>query len=246
MNGEGNSDEFAQALTWLNQQNGAPQLLTKLLLAHGKGQPGAQGLALGGQTPSPSQGIQVKRPPPVAPDKGEDDQGQPVTVKAGTNLLQSPSMLSIGGAQKDASQLSMGKGEVDPNAFVQGPLLRGMAYGPGWDKPTKATTQGHFGDLQKGDIAVSPNILDKYPMGSRWDVVDANGKVVLPNARVADTSWIKPGQPTHNSFEIWGGPDVGEGRLVPVSTSGGGGATNADVQAFDSWLGTGPSLEMLQ
>lgn len=95
------------------------------------------------------------------------------------------------------------------------PRLRAMAYGPSQGEYTHDTLNGPLGKLQQGDIAVSPNLLNKYPMGSRVDVVDDHGNVVVSGARVADTSYIKPGQPTYNSFEIWNGEDLGHARLVP-------------------------------
>jgi hypothetical protein len=100
------------------------------------------------------------------------------------------------------------------------PVLRALAYGPNSEGATAADqrqTHGPLGVLQTGDIAVSPNLLKLYPLRSRVHVVDANGNIVLPNARVADTSWISEGHPTENTFEIWNGPSLGKGyHLVPA------------------------------
>jgi len=93
-------------------------------------------------------------------------------------------------------------------------LYRAMAYGPSQGEYTKSTLEGPLGKLMEGDIAVSPNLLKQFPMGSRVDIVDANGNVTHRNMRVADTSWITTGKPTHNSFEIWNGQDLGQAGLV--------------------------------
>jgi hypothetical protein len=92
--------------------------------------------------------------------------------------------------------------------------LRAMAYGPSQGEYDHATNYGPLGHLQEGDIAVSPNLLAQFPIGSRVDVVDANGNVLRANRRVADTSWINKNQPTYNSFELWNDQDIGHARLV--------------------------------
>jgi hypothetical protein len=45
--------------------------------------------------------------------------------------------------------------------------MRAEAYGPGVDPYSYSTTHGHFGQLQKGDIAISPDQLASHPYGSR-------------------------------------------------------------------------------
>jgi hypothetical protein len=67
-------------------------------------------------------------------------------------------------------------------------LYRAEAYGPSQGEYTRATLYGPLGQLQQGDIAVSPNMLASYPLGSRWNVVDDQGNVLREGVRVADTS----------------------------------------------------------
>jgi hypothetical protein len=95
--------------------------------------------------------------------------------------------------------------------------LRAMAYGPSQGEYTRATNYGPLGHLQQGDIAVSPNLLRNFPLGSYVDVVDDKGNVLRAARRVADTSWINADQPTHNSFELWNDKDLGHARLVPAT-----------------------------
>lgn len=116
-----------------------------------------------------------------------------------------------------------GKETSAQTADISGqPVLRGLAYGPQSEGATAADmrqVKGAIGELQPGDIAVSPNLLNRYPMGSRVNIVDANGKVIRANQRVADTSWYTEGHPTTDTFEIWNGPSLGKGyHLVPASS----------------------------
>jgi hypothetical protein len=94
--------------------------------------------------------------------------------------------------------------------------FRAMAYGPSQGEYTHATNYGPLGHLQQGDIAVSPNLLSKFPIGSYVDVVDEKGNVLRAARRVADTSWINADKPTTNSFELWNDKDLGHARLVPA------------------------------
>jgi hypothetical protein len=108
----------------------------------------------------------------------------------------------------------------EPSAAPAGSFsgsLRAMAYGPSQGEYTRATNYGPLGRLQEGDIAVSPNLLDRFPLGSHVDVIDQKGNVLRTNRRVADTSWINADEPTRNSFELWNDRDLGHARLVPVS-----------------------------
>jgi hypothetical protein len=111
---------------------------------------------------------------------------------------------------------------------------RAMAYGAGVDKLTWATTHGRFGELHRGDMAISPNLLKKYPMGSHVDVIDSKtGAVLRSNVRVADTSWITSGRPTYNSFELWGDKDLGRANLRAHQNAMGGIVGSKML----SWLG---------
>jgi hypothetical protein len=99
------------------------------------------------------------------------------------------------------------------------PIYRAMAYGPSQGEYTPATLYGPLGKLQQGDIAVSPNLLSQFPMGTRVNAVDPNtGEVLRSNLRVADTSWYTPGNPTKNSFELWNDQDLGHASLVAAGS----------------------------
>lgn len=116
--------------------------------------------------------------------------------------------------------LNPATGSYEPLQTSGQPVLRGLAYGPNSEGATEADqrqTHGPLGHLQTGDIAVSPNLLKLYPMGSRVNVVDSGGNIVLANARVADTSWYSEGHPTTNTFEIWNGPSLGSGYYLVAS-----------------------------
>jgi hypothetical protein len=96
---------------------------------------------------------------------------------------------------------------------------RAMAYGPSQGEYTHATMYGPLGKLEQGDIAVSPNLLRKFPMGTRVNAVDPKtGAILRANLRVADTSWYKPGKSTTDSFELWNDEDLGQADLVPVGS----------------------------
>jgi hypothetical protein len=115
-------------------------------------------------------------------------------------------------------------GEFGTEAVGENPSLRALAYGPQSEGATAADmrqVRGSFvSQLQRGDIAVSPNLLGRYPPLSKVNVVDSEGNVVMRDARVADTSWYSEGNPTHNTFEIYNGPSLGSGyHLVPVSAT---------------------------
>lgn len=112
--------------------------------------------------------------------------------------------------------LSSGYARDESSAPFPG-ALRAMAYGPSEGEYTRATNYGPLGHLQQGDIAVSPNLLKLFPLGSYVNVVDEKGNVLRAARRVADTSWINADQPTHNSFELWNDKDLGHARLVPAS-----------------------------
>src|SRR5260221_12608249 len=104
----------------------------------------------------------------------------------------------------------------------RGMVMRAMAYGPSQGEYTHDTLNGPLGRLQQGDLAVSPDSQGTFPIGSYADVVDPRtGQVVLSNQRIADHSFIKPQVPTHGSFEVWNGQDMGHMMLVPKGSSGG-------------------------
>jgi hypothetical protein len=72
-------------------------------------------------------------------------------------------------------------------------------YGPGIGENAYSQTHGHFGALQPGDAALSPDLLAKNPYGS---TIFYNGQYY----RVADVSYISPGVPNRNMVEIWQPP----------------------------------------
>lgn len=99
---------------------------------------------------------------------------------------------------------------------------RALSFGPGnfpgADKPTHAVMYGALTDangqqvkMGTSDIAMSPGRMkaEGYKLGDYVDLVNKNGDVVYPNQRIADYSYVKPGQPTTNSIELWGRPDMG-------------------------------------
>src|SRR5260221_62471 len=121
----------------------------------------------------------------------------------------------------------------------RGMVMRAMAYGPSQGEYTRGTLNGPLGRLQQGDLAVSPDSQGTFPIGSYADVVNPRtGQVVLSNQRVADHSYIKPGVPTHGSFEVWNGQDMGHMMLVPKGSSGGppsGSYQAGRQQQFQPW-----------
>jgi hypothetical protein len=90
---------------------------------------------------------------------------------------------------------------------VESERLRVMAYGPVVGEYHRDAMVGPQGNrLQPYDAAVSPNLLDRYPVGS-W--IDVNGR---PH-RVADYSYYHPGRPTRNTIEVRDTPDQGYGQV---------------------------------
>jgi hypothetical protein len=122
-----------------------------------------------------------------------------------------------GNRWQGAQAAAMNSGTAPSSAFDG--ALRAMAYGPnsqGASAADQRQIKGMHGQLlQPGDIAISPDELGSHPYGSRWDAVDANGNVVERNLRVADTSWLSAGNPTHHTYETWNGRDHGHLKLVP-------------------------------
>lgn len=122
-----------------------------------------------------------------------------------------------------------------------------MAYGPQSQGATAADQNQIYGAtlggqklrLQQGDIAVSPNLLSQFPIGSYANVVDpSTGQVLRSGVRVADTSWITSGKPTTNSFELYNDQDLGHASLVPASDPGPSStAPSSSDSAGPSYLG---------
>jgi hypothetical protein len=188
---------------------------------------------------------EVGAPPPqfVSGGAGGDSRGTtgewstdtvPAELTPGEYVVPKPAVDAIGAERLDA----MSKAAIPPTGGLPSgrtpvgitgqtvdasghPVLRALAYGPNSEGATAADMRqikGAFVDrLQNGDLAISPNLLGLYPPLSRVNVVDSKGNIVLPNARVADTSWISEGHPTSNTFEIYNGPSLGKGyHLVPI------------------------------
>jgi hypothetical protein len=115
-----------------------------------------------------------------------------------------------------------GAGKVAP--FKDG--VRTMSFGAGTDKPTTATTYGALEvngkpvKLGTSDIAMSPNLMKAHGLnlGDYVDVLDKDGKVLYPNQRIADLSYISKGKPTTNSIELWGRPEP-EGGYTRIRPS---------------------------
>jgi hypothetical protein len=75
-----------------------------------------------------------------------------------------------------------------------------LSYGPVVGEPHQRI--GAYDNvLTPRDIAVSPNMLDRYPLGSMVTATDARG-VPLGTYRVGDTSYYSPGRPTSNTVEF--------------------------------------------
>lgn len=110
---------------------------------------------------------------------------------------------------------------ADSGGFKSG-LLRAMAYGPSQGEFSHDTLNGPLGALKQGDLALSPDQLGQFPLGSYVNVVGADGKTILQRQRIADYSYYSPGKPTSSSFEVWNGQDLGHAHLVAASDSGGG------------------------
>lgn len=116
-------------------------------------------------------------------------------------------------------------------------LFRAMAYGPSQNEYTHDTLNGPLGKLQQGDIAVSPNMLGKYPLGSYVNVVDKDGNVLRSNMRVADYSYTDPQHPNSNTFELWNDQDLGNAGLVSV------GAPSSNAQTPVQPRGQTPTVQ---
>jgi hypothetical protein len=69
-------------------------------------------------------------------------------------------------------------------------------YGNGIGEHSRDQNFGHFGHLQPGDVALSPDLLKQHPYGS---MIEFDGQMY----RVADVSYVKPGVPNHNTVEFY-------------------------------------------
>lgn len=96
-------------------------------------------------------------------------------------------------------------------------LVRAMAYGPSQGEYGHDQMFGPLGQLQPGDVALSPNLQKRYPLGSSILVHPENGTPFL--ARVADSSYFGPGKPTRNTIEFWNGQDLGHVRIGAATPS---------------------------
>jgi hypothetical protein len=92
--------------------------------------------------------------------------------------------------------------------------VRAMAYGPSQGEYYHDAMYGPLGKLQPGDVAISPNLLSKYPLGSHAVIYPEKGEPFV--GRVADYSYVSPGKPTRNAIEIWNGQDLGKVAIAPV------------------------------
>jgi hypothetical protein len=109
---------------------------------------------------------------------------------------------------------------------------RAMGFGPAAGDTNHAANYSDYGSgpletgkkhpkhlLLPNDIALSPNLLGKFPMGTYVNIVDhKTGKVLYEHQKVADTSWVpgKKGQgpvPSVNSFEQRHVQDMGHADL---------------------------------
>jgi hypothetical protein len=118
-------------------------------------------------------------------------------------------------------------------------LYRAMAYGPSQGEYTHDTLNGPLGKLQQGDLAIAPNLLSKYPLGSFVNVVDKDGNVVRSNMRVADYSYVSPNNPNSNAFELWNDQDLGHASLVAAGTPAAPQQAPQAQQPAPAWQATG-------
>jgi hypothetical protein len=113
--------------------------------------------------------------------------------------------------------------------------VRAMAYGPSQGEFTRDALYGPFGRLQPGDIAMSPNLQDKYPLGSMVQVHPPGGDPFI--VRVADHSYHSPGVPNTNAIEFWNGQDLGHVHITPAPAQSQPTATSQALQRYDQMTG---------
>lgn len=105
-----------------------------------------------------------------------------------------------GPAKKEAEQLAQAKPQPkNPSGAPDLSSAKQREYGPGIGEWSYDQTHGHFGALQPGDVALSPDLLKQYPYGS---IINYQGV----DYRVADVSYVSPGNPNRNVVEIWRPP----------------------------------------
>lgn len=198
------------------------------------GQALSQQIASGMQQPAKRQGGAVPQtpemqelPPLTMPQQQQQQKKQP-TVKRAQPATVGDETDSSAAVTTGPATAPITGGVADISSL---PKLRGLAYGPNSEGATKADqsqTHGALGELQPGDLAISPNQLSRYPLGSHVNVVDSKGNIVLSNQRIADTSWIGPGKPTTDTFEVWNGKSYGSGYyLQPISAPTGASASGS-------------------
>ena len=100
---------------------------------------------------------------------------------------------------------------------MTGQRLNALTYGPPAGENRQSTNYGPRGNrLTARDVAVSPGLLGRYPLGSRVDAKDAAGNLLgLGTYRVGDTSFYSPGRPTSNTVEFRDAPRSGSVYLSP-------------------------------
>jgi hypothetical protein len=86
--------------------------------------------------------------------------------------------------------------------------------------------------MDTSDIAMSPNLLEKYglKLGDYVDVLGPDGKVLYSHQRIADKSYISEGKPTTDSIELWGRPEP-KGGYTTIRPSGSGSAVASTTNA---------------
>ena len=110
-------------------------------------------------------------------------------------------------------QISGGSFNPDEDTSFQSQpqKLRIKSYGPIEGEYSHATTYGPVGNkLEVYDAAVSPNVLDRHPLGS-W--IDVDGR----SYRVGDVSYVSAGRPNFNTIEIRDRHDLGHAEVRSLS-----------------------------
>jgi len=116
--------------------------------------------------------------------------------------------------------------------------VRAMAYGPSQGEYYHDAMYGPLGALQPGDVALSPDLQKKYPLGSNIFITPKDGDPFI--GRVADHSYYSPGNPTSNTIEMWNGQDLGHVRISKAPEWASGITSMFGKQSYE------PSLESAQ
>jgi hypothetical protein len=115
---------------------------------------------------------------------------------------------------KNLTKLASGGAVPGPS-----PILQLQDYGPIDNEYSHDQLFGPLGHLKDGYVALSPDHLKTYPLGSGpYNLVSKDGIVLATGLGVADKSYISPGNPNHDTLELWNRKaPADEGHLVPAA-----------------------------